>query len=107
MTCMLFSYTQDKFPDQYTPTVFDNYEVKVKVQEKTYTLALFDTAGQDDYDRMRSMVYPNTDVFLVCFSVARPDSLQNVKIKWLPELQQNPISKDVPFILVGTQIDLR
>ena len=47
--------------------------------DKPYVLALFDTAGQEDYDRLRPLAYPDTDVFLVCFSVTRPDSLDNVK----------------------------
>ena len=46
-----------------------------------YTLGLFDTAGQEDYDRLRPLSYPQTDVFLVCFSVVSPSSLENVKEK--------------------------
>jgi len=51
-----------------------------------YTLGLFDTAGQEDYDRLRPLSYPQTDVFLVCFSVVSPSSFENVKEKvsnWL------------------------
>lgn len=46
-----------------------------------YTLGLFDTAGQEDYDRLRPLSYPQTDVFLVCFSVVSPSSFENVKEK--------------------------
>lgn len=46
-----------------------------------YTLGLFDTAGQEDYDRLRPLSYPQTDVFLVCFSVVAPASFENVKEK--------------------------
>ena len=46
-----------------------------------YTLGLFDTAGQEDYDRLRPLSYPQTDVFLVCFSVISPSSFENVKEK--------------------------
>lgn len=46
-----------------------------------YTLGLFDTAGQEDYDRLRPLSYPQTDVFLVCFSVVAPSSFENVKEK--------------------------
>ena len=46
-----------------------------------YTLGLFDTAGQEDYDRLRPLSYPQTDVFLVCFSVVSPASFENVKEK--------------------------
>lgn len=46
-----------------------------------YTLGLFDTAGQEDYDRLRPLSYPQTDVFLVCFSVVAPASYENVREK--------------------------
>lgn len=64
-----------------------------------------DTSGQLDYDSVRPMSYPQTDVFLMCFSVVDPDSLQNVRAKWCPELHR--FSTSIPIILVGTKIDLR
>jgi len=70
-----------------------------------YTLGLFDTAGQEDYDRLRPLSYPQTDVFLVCFSVVNPSSYENVKEKWVPEILHH--CQKTPFLLVGTQIDLR
>lgn len=62
--------------------VFDNYAVTVMIGDEPYTLGLFDTAGQEDYDRLRPLSYPQTDVFLVCFSVVSPSSFENVKEKW-------------------------
>ena len=38
-------------------------------------------SGQEDYDRLRPLSYPQTDVFLVCFSVVSPSSFENVKEK--------------------------
>jgi GTPase SAR1 family protein len=49
--------------------------------------------------------YPGTDVFVVCFSVARPESFENVQRKWVPEIKRQ--MGDIPFIMVGTQADLR
>ena len=70
------------------PTVFDNYAVTVMIGEDPYTLGLFDTAGQEDYDRLRPLSYPQTDVFLVCFSVTSPASFENVREKWFPEVRR-------------------
>ena len=67
-----------------------------------YTLGLFDTAGQEDYDRLRPLSYPQTDVFLVCYSVVSPSSFENVKEKWVPEITHH--CQRTPFLLVGTQI---
>ena len=61
--------------------VFDNYAVTVMIGGEPYTLGLFDTAGQEDYDRLRPLSYPQTDVFLVCFSVVSPSSFENIKEK--------------------------
>ncbi|XP_042730796.1 rho-related GTP-binding protein RhoQ [Lagopus leucura] len=104
-TCLLMSYANDAFPEEYVPTVFDHYAVSVTVEGKQYLLGLYDTAGQEDYDRLRPLSYPMTDVFLICFSVVNPASFQNVKEEWVPELKE--YAPNVPFLLVGTQIDLR
>ncbi|PWW77843.1 small GTPase CDC42 [Tuber magnatum] len=104
-TCLLISYTTNKFPSEYVPTVFDNYAVTVMIGDEPYTLGLFDTAGQEDYDRLRPLSYPQTDVFLICFSVNSPPSFENVKEKWLPEVRHH--CPGVPCLIVGTQVDLR
>src|SRR5579859_5546667 len=51
------------------------------VDGKPINLGLWDTAGQEDYDRLRPLSYPQTDVFLICFSLVSPPSLENVKNK--------------------------
>ncbi|KAJ1913967.1 Rho GTPase [Mycoemilia scoparia] len=104
-TCLLISYTTNKFPSEYVPTVFDNYAVTVMIGDEPYTLGLFDTAGQEDYDRLRPLSYPQTDVFLVCFSVISGASFENVREKWIPEVRHH--CPGVPCLMVGTQVDLR
>ncbi|KAF8328573.1 cell division control protein 42 [Cantharellus anzutake] len=88
-TCLLISYTTNKFPSEFLPTVFDNYAVTVMIGDDPYTLGLFDTAGnvkKIDYDCFRPLSYPQTDVFLVCVSVTSLASFENVKGKWFPEV---------------------
>ncbi|XP_076055789.1 uncharacterized protein LOC143033958 isoform X2 [Oratosquilla oratoria] len=104
-TSLIVSYTTNGYPTEYVPTAFDNYNVVVTVDNQPIRLQLCDTAGQDDFDSLRPLCYPQTDVFLVCFSVVSPTSFHNVKEKWLPEIRHH--NPRAPIVLVGTQSDLR
>jgi len=104
-TCLLMAYTSKTFPKEYVPTVFDNYSANVNIAGKTVALSLWDTAGQEDYDRLRPLSYPQTDIFMLCFSVISETSYSNVKTKWYPEVMHHCPSAQV--LLIGTKIDLR
>eukprot|EP01091_Cochliopodium_minus_P007295 TRINITY_DN171_c0_g1_i5.p1 TRINITY_DN171_c0_g1~~TRINITY_DN171_c0_g1_i5.p1 ORF type:complete len:200 (-),score=59.36 TRINITY_DN171_c0_g1_i5:99-698(-) len=104
-TCLLISYTSNSFPQEYVPTVFDNYSANVMVDERTISLGLWDTAGQEEYDSLRPLSYPQTDVFVVCYSVISRTSFNNIKNKWIPELKH--YSPTIPIVLAGLKTDLR
>lgn len=104
-TCLLVVFSNDTFPEVYVPTVFENYVADIVVEGKKIELALWDTAGQEDYDRLRPLSYPDTNVVLVCFSIDMPDSLDNIPEKWIPEVHH--FCPQVPFVLVGCKLDLR
>ncbi|KAI4266929.1 MAG: hypothetical protein L6R35_006902 [Caloplaca aegaea] len=87
------------------PTVFENYVTDCRVDGKSVQLALWDTAGQEDYERLRPLAYSKAHVILIGFSIDTPDSLDNVKHKWVEEANERCPS--VPIILVGLKKDLR
>jgi Ras-related C3 botulinum toxin substrate 1 len=104
-TCLLICYTTDKYDDSYIPTIFDTYSCNILLDNKPISLGLWDTAGQSDYDRLRPLSYPKTDVFLVCFSLINKATLHSVRNKWIPEI--NHYCPKATWILVGTKSDLR
>ncbi|KAL4747237.1 GTP-binding protein rhoC [Aspergillus terricola var. indicus] len=106
-TCLLISYSQGYFPEKYVPTVFENYITQTlhRRSGKTVELALWDTAGQEEYDRLRPLSYPETDLLFVCFAIDCPASLENVMDKWYPEVLH--FCPTTPIILVGLKSDLR
>jgi small GTP-binding protein len=105
-TSLMNKYVSDKFSKQYKATIGADFLTKeIEIDDKAVTLQIWDTAGQEDYDRLRPLSYPQTDVFLVCFSVISEPSFNNVKQKWIPEITHH--APGVPILLIGTKSDLR
>jgi small GTP-binding protein len=104
-TCLLVVYAKGRFPAEYVPTIFENYNCKVSLNNTEHTVQLWDTAGQEDLVSVRQLSYPNTDVFLLCFSIADRTSFENVKNKWIDEIKM--YVPDPVCLLVGTKADLR
>ncbi|KAF7344548.1 Cell division control protein 42 [Mycena sanguinolenta] len=106
-TSIIIAYKTAKFP-AHAPHVMETCFVTTLMQEKHYPLKVFDTGvggGDFNYDRFRPLAYPRTDVFLVCFKVTSPISLDRVRDEWVPEIRH--YCSGVPFLLVAAQIDLR
>jgi len=101
---VLLNYTSGQ-TDGYVPTVFDNYSAFVLVDGRPVSVGLWDTAGSSDYDRLRPLSYPGTNVFVLCFSVVQPSSFHKAISKFAPEIRA--FSTTVPIVLAGTEIELR
>ncbi|KAH3762641.1 Rho GTPase [Pelomyxa schiedti] len=104
-TRLLIAYTTNVGDPEYIPTVFDNYTAAVIIDGKPISAGLWDTAGQTDYDRLRPLSYPQTDVFLLVFSVLSPTSFQNAVTKWYEEVNFHCPSAEI--LLIGTEIEGR
>jgi len=113
--------------DTYNPTTFDDreqavvideatgefefYDNKVHIEDDQFMLEIWDTAGQEAMESLRTLAYPKTHVFLVGFSMDKVATLENVESEWQRELNEQAstcdISKGAPRILIGTKSDLR
>uniref|UniRef100_G1ND30 Uncharacterized protein n=1 Tax=Meleagris gallopavo TaxID=9103 RepID=G1ND30_MELGA len=104
-TSMLMVFARGDFPKVYVPTVFEKYTASFRISGKPAKIHLWDTAGQEDYDRLRPLSYSDTNVVLICFDVTSRSSYDNILTKWYPEV--NHFCKGVPVLLVGCKTDLR
>eukprot|EP01117_Protostelium_nocturnum_P000554 TRINITY_DN10624_c0_g1_i1.p1 TRINITY_DN10624_c0_g1~~TRINITY_DN10624_c0_g1_i1.p1 ORF type:complete len:193 (+),score=61.33 TRINITY_DN10624_c0_g1_i1:23-580(+) len=105
-TCLFTSYLNKAFPKDYVPTVTDANSQTIVVDGKEVEFFLVDVASRDEESKaLRFHTYPQTDVFLLCFSVVDKNSFDNISKEWAPEITQH--CPGVPFLLVGTKIDLR
>ncbi|TEY56418.1 hypothetical protein BOTCAL_0226g00160 [Botryotinia calthae] len=114
-TSLLNVFTRGYFPTVYEPTVFENYVHEYQLTFVRYLdifvdgthieLSLWDTAGQEEFDRLRSLSYDDTHAIMLCFSVDSKDSLENVESKWVGEIAEN--CQGVKLVLVALKCDLR
>ncbi|KAG7881307.1 hypothetical protein KL938_003437 [Ogataea parapolymorpha] len=104
-TSLLYVFTLGEFPTEYHPTVFENYATDCRVDGKPVRLALWDTAGQEEYERLRPLSYSKAHIILIGFALNAPDSLDNAGMKWAQEVKT--YCPNAPLILVGLKKDLR
>ncbi|KAL4862484.1 beta-lactamase/transpeptidase-like protein [Aspergillus spectabilis] len=104
-TSLLISYTTKDFPGKDTPVLLEFSKVDLVATGITHTLHLWDTTYEPGYTRLSPIWYPNTDIFLVCFSINSPDSFDRVEERWVPEVQY--LCPGTSCLIVGTKRDLR
>ena len=98
-TCLLITLQGNAFPEMLIPTVFDITTMHHEEMGHTFGIGFWDTAGQSDYDRLRPLSYPQTDIILFCFSLSSLCSLENIDTKWGPEVEWH--IPDAHRLLVG------
>lgn len=105
-TSCLNVFTKGFFPDVYEPTIFENYVHEIYVDGKQITLSLWDTAGQEEYENIRSLSYSDSNVILLCYSIDSKDSLENIESKWKEEVEVYG-EKSADIVLMALKCDLR
>ncbi|KAL6078370.1 Rho GTPase protein rac1 [Balamuthia mandrillaris] len=104
-TSLCCAYADGRVPSEL-PDVSLPKTLSKRVEGKDLSVALYDTNGTrtKDVNRVRPLQYENANVFLVCYSLASPASLQSVR-KWVSEVAAH--CPGVPVVLVGCQSDRR
>merc|ERR1712168_5941 len=95
-------------PDHRHPTLIDEGPKTVMVNGEPVLMEVLDMEEEYMDDDllgyvMRPRSYPGTDVFLICFSMDRPDSYEDVYFKWYPEVQK--YCPNTPIVVVGLSRD--
>jgi len=104
-TSLLDRFTRGYFRQVYEPTVFENYVHDIFIDGRPMQLSLWDTAGQEEFDRLRSLSYSDTHCIMLCFSIDSRDSLENAQTKWRQEITDN--CGGIKLVLVALKCDLR
>ncbi|CAL6006686.1 Rac/Rho-like_protein [Hexamita inflata] len=102
-TSFLKAIHQNILPTDYIPTILDYYGKDITINNSATKLSIWDTAGREEFGRLRPLSYPQTYVFILCYSISNSYSFKNIVKKWIPEIKH--YMPGVPFILVGTKSD--
>lgn len=104
-TSLIMTYGTKEFPEMQPPTVLEQYKGIIVHRGHKVQLDIFDTAGHEDFQRVRPISYNKADVIAICFSLIDKDSLDNALSNWFKEVRQ--LGPKCPMILVGTKLDLK
>uniref|UniRef100_A0A8D0GH78 Rho family GTPase 2 n=1 Tax=Sphenodon punctatus TaxID=8508 RepID=A0A8D0GH78_SPHPU len=104
-TALLHVFAKDAYPENYVPTVFENYTASFEIEKQRIELNMWDTSGSAYYDNVRPLAYPDSDAVLICFDISRPETLDSVLKKWQGETQE--FCPNAKVVLVGCKLDMR
>jgi len=104
-TSALVTYVEGAFPGEYIPTSFDSYSAATMRRGEEIQLELWDTSAAEDHNRLRPLLYPQTNVVIAAYSIMSPRSFDSVRTRWVPEIRAN--IPDTPILLAGLKTDLR
>lgn len=106
-TSFLARAVTGEFQVNYVPTMVDAFtwtERSDKYQQDVH-LGIYDTFGRSDYDRLRPLIYPQTDLMVFCFDVMSRSMFESMFDKYLPEVNHH--IPGTPIVLLGLKADLR
>lgn len=100
---LLFKFDERPHPKRDLSSIFDNYKIDVSIDGKPYTLSMWNTAGNEDYDRLRPLAYQDANVIVIVISMISRSSFNNITEKWLGEVRH--YCKDAAIAIVAIDLD--
>merc|ERR1712166_486141 len=95
----------EEMQDDYEATVADNEVVDWQFENETWQVDLWDTAGQENFSKLRLSAYPGSNVIMVAFDMTAPESLNNIVDAdkgWVAEIKSKVKNFDT-YVLVGAK----
>lgn len=104
-TSLIRRYADNKFDIAQKPSIGADFTIKaVKLKKYEVIFTIWDIGGQSMFDSLRNYYYSGTDAGVIVFDVTNSASVDNIRSKWLPEIQS---LGEIPLIILGNKIDLK
>jgi small GTP-binding protein len=104
-SCVTFQFVKNTFIDYHDPTVEDSYIKKVTHKDKTWTLEILDTAGQEEFKVLRDIFVRKADVFILIYDVTNSDSIKFLD-QIVEKIEQTKEGQKYTTVLMGNKCDL-
>ena len=107
-TCLIQRYVNDKYSDDTESTSASTYTYKIveyKEYNKSISLDIWDTAGQEVYRAMAKNFYLNASIGILVYDVRRRATFESIKDYWYDQLKQSG-EENIVLGIAGNKCDL-
>ena len=107
-TSIIERYINNKYDENQKSTLVSSYTFKkidIKQYNKTVSLDIWDTAGQEVYRALSKNFYLNASIGILVYDISRKTSFESIKDYWYEQLKTFGEEKMI-FYIVGNKTDL-
>ena len=102
---ILLRYAHEKFNEDYQATIGVEFGAKnVEINNKTFRIQIWDTAGQENFRSITRAYYKNSVCAIIVYDITNKESFNNIQ-NWIEDCK-NQCPKTIFFVLVGNKNDL-
>ena len=107
-TCLIQRYVNDKYSDDTESTSASTYTYKIveyKDYNKSVSLDIWDTAGQELYRALAKNFYLNASIGILVYDVRRRSTFESIKDYWYDQLKESG-EENIVLGIAGNKCDL-